>query len=138
MPPSKLGNTSNRERRLLRWASRFEGLTSKAINTLERLMDGDDSAVALGAAKEVLLRGLGKPASETNVNVNVQSPAAAHVTALQELTALAVQAKRVNDAKSLNIKDITLVSDKAAINQPLVIEHQPNAVSGNNQEKSKA
>jgi hypothetical protein len=58
-------------------------LTPKAIKTLERLLDDPNPSAALGAAKEVLDRNLGKV--KQNVTVDVTSTHVLHLEALQFL-----------------------------------------------------
>lgn len=62
---------------------KLEGLTDKAIRTLERLLDDPNPSAALGAAKEVLDRNLGKV--KQNVTVDVTSTHVLHLEALQHL-----------------------------------------------------
>jgi hypothetical protein len=61
----------------------LNGLTGKAIATLGRLMESDNPAAALGAAKEVLDRNLGKV--KQTVSVDVTQTHVLHLQALEEL-----------------------------------------------------
>jgi hypothetical protein len=80
---SKLSPYGSMPRRQIMAVKRLEGLTEKAIKTLERLMDDPNGSVALGSAKEVLDRNLGKP--KQNVTVDVTSTHVLHLEALQFL-----------------------------------------------------
>jgi len=64
---------------------KLEGLTGKAIAKLERLLDDANGSVALGAAREILDRNLGKV--KQNVQVDVTSTHVLHLQALEELAA---------------------------------------------------
>lgn len=64
---------------------KLEGLTGKAIARLERLLEDDNGSVALGAAKEILDRNLGKVKQQ--VQVDVTSTHVLHLQALEELAA---------------------------------------------------
>ena len=76
-------NKSGLDRKKLMMLRNLEGLTDKAIRTLERLLDDPNPSAALGAAKEVLDRNLGKP--KQNVTVDVTSTHVLHLEALQFL-----------------------------------------------------
>ena len=80
---SKLSPYGSMPRRQIMAVKRLEGLTEKAIKTLERLLDDPNASVALGSAKEVLDRNLGKP--KQNVTVDVTSTHVLHLEALQFL-----------------------------------------------------
>jgi hypothetical protein len=62
---------------------KLEGLTGKAIARLEQLLGDANGSVALGAAKEILDRNLGKV--KQNVTVDVTSTHVLHLEALQFL-----------------------------------------------------
>lgn len=62
---------------------KLEGLTGKAIARLEKLLEDQNGSVALGAAKEILDRNLGKV--KQNVQVDVTSTHVLHLEALQLL-----------------------------------------------------
>lgn len=64
---------------------KLEGLTGKAIARLERLLEDQNGSVALGAAKEILDRNLGKVKQQ--VQVDVTSTHVLHLQALEELAA---------------------------------------------------
>lgn len=64
---------------------KLEGLTGKAIAKLEKLLEDDNGSVALGAAKEILDRNLGKVKQQ--VQVDVTSTHVLHLQALEELAA---------------------------------------------------
>ena len=76
-------NKSGLDRKKLMMLRNLEGLTDKAIRTLERLLDDPNPSAALGAAKEVLDRNLGKV--KQNVTVDVTSTHVLHLEALQFL-----------------------------------------------------
>jgi hypothetical protein len=76
-------NRSGLDRKKLMMLRNLEGLTPKAIATLERLLDDPNPSAALGAAKEVLDRNLGKV--KQNVQVDVTSTHVLHLEALQHL-----------------------------------------------------
>jgi hypothetical protein len=76
-------NKSGLDRKKLMMLRNLEGLTDKAIRTLERLLDDPNPSAALGAAKEVLDRNLGKV--KQNVIVDVTSTHVLHLEALQFL-----------------------------------------------------
>ena len=80
---SKLSPYGSMPRRQIMAVKRLEGLTEKAIKTLERLLDDPNASVALGSAKEVLDRNLGKV--KQNVTVDVTSTHVLHLEALQFL-----------------------------------------------------
>lgn len=64
---------------------KLEGLTGKAIAKLEKLLEDQNGSVALGAAKEILDRNLGKVKQQ--VQVDVTSTHVLHLQALEELAA---------------------------------------------------
>ena len=76
-------NRSGLDRKKLMMLRNLEGLTDKAIRTLERLLDDPNPSAALGAAKEVLDRNLGKV--KQSVTVDVTSTHVLHLEALQFL-----------------------------------------------------
>jgi hypothetical protein len=77
----------------------LEALTPRAIARLGTLIDSDQPAIALGAAKEVLNRNLGVPKARLDVTVE-HSVSAMHMQALQAL------ADRAREAQA-NIIDVT-------------------------------
>lgn len=80
---SKLSPYGSMPRRQIMAVKRLEGLTEKAIKTLERLLDDPNGSVALGSAREILDRNLGKV--KQNVQVDVKHTSVMHLEALQEL-----------------------------------------------------
>jgi len=64
---------------------KLEGLTGKAIARLEKLLEDQNGSVALGAAREILDRNLGKVKQQ--VQVDVTSTHVLHLQALEELAA---------------------------------------------------
>ena len=79
---SKL-NPSGLDRKKAMMLRNLEGLTGKAIATLGRLLESDNHSAALGAAKEVLDRNLGKV--KQSVSVDVTQTHVLHLQALEEL-----------------------------------------------------
>jgi hypothetical protein len=75
----------------------LQSLTPKAIKTLERLLDDPNPSAALGAAKEVLDRNLGKV--RQNVQVDVTSTHVLHLEALQLLS----ERKRQQQSQAIDI-----------------------------------
>lgn len=78
-------NKSGLDRKKLMMLRNLEALTPKAIKTLERLLDDANPSAALGAAKEILDRNLGKVKQQ--VQVDVTSTHVLHLQALEELAA---------------------------------------------------
>ena len=76
-------NPSGLDRRKAKMLRDLESLTPRAIAALGRLMEGDNPAAALGAAKEVLDRNLGKV--KQTVSVDVTQTHVLHLQALEEL-----------------------------------------------------
>lgn len=76
-------NTSGLDRKKAMMLRNLEGLTGKAIATLGRLLESDNHSAALGAAKEVLDRNLGKV--KQSVSVDVTQTHVLHLQALEEL-----------------------------------------------------
>ena len=83
LPGQRALNRTGLEPRLARMVRDLGALTPKAIKTLERLLDDPNPSAALGAAKEVLDRNLGKV--KQNVTVDVTSTHVLHLEALQFL-----------------------------------------------------
>jgi hypothetical protein len=83
LPGQKPLNATGLAPKQLRMLRNLEGLTPKAIATLERLLDDPNPSAALGAAKEVLDRNLGKVKQQ--VQVDVTSTHVLHLEALQHL-----------------------------------------------------
>lgn len=73
----------------------IEGLSMQAVNTLARLLDSDNAGAALGAAKEVLDRNLGKVRQRVDVDVQVEHT---HITHLEALKRLNEKARQTADA----------------------------------------
>ena len=78
---------------------KLEGLTGKAIARLEKLLEDQNGSVALGAAKEILDRNLGKVKQQ--VQVDVTSTHVLHLQALEELAARKKQ--QIIDAQATEI-----------------------------------
>ena len=85
LPGQKPINRTGLEPRLARMVRDLGALTPKAIKTLERLLDDANPSAALGAAKEILDRNLGKVKQQ--VTVDVTSTHVLHLQALEELAA---------------------------------------------------
>lgn len=85
LPGQKALNRTGLEPRLARMVRDLGALTPKAIKTLERLLDDANPSAALGAAKEILDRNLGKVKQQ--VQVDVTSTHVLHLQALEELAA---------------------------------------------------
>ncbi len=79
---------------------KLEGLTGKAIARLEKLLEDQNGSVALGAAKEILDRNLGKVKQQ--VQVDVTSTHVLHLQALEELAARKKQ--QIIDAQATEIQ----------------------------------
>ena len=90
----------------------LEALTPRAIARLGTLIDSDQPAIALGAAKEVLNRNLGVPKARLDVSVE-HSVSAMHMAALREL------ADKARAAQS-NIIDVTPAA--SVLSEPTLIE----------------
>ena len=69
----------------------IEGLSMHAVQTLARLLDSENAGAALGAAKEVLDRNLGKVRQRVDVDVSVEHTHVLHLDALKRLNEKARQ-----------------------------------------------
>lgn len=96
-------NPSGVDRRTQMMMRNLQDLTPRAIARLGTLIDSDQPAIALGAAKEVLNRNLGVPKARLDVSVE-HSVSAMHLAALQALADKARQAEA-------NVIDITPTRD---------------------------
>jgi hypothetical protein len=105
-------NPTGIDRRKAMMLRDLEALTPRAIARLGTLIDSDQPAIALGAAKEVLNRNLGVPKARLDVTVE-HSVSAMHLAALQEL---ADKARQVD----ANLIDVTPSRDVPA--EPALIE----------------
>ena len=92
-------NPTGIDRRKAMMLRDLEALTPRAIARLGTLIDSDQPAIALGAAKEVLNRNLGVPKARLDVTVE-HSVSAMHLAALQAL------ADKARDAQA-NMIDVT-------------------------------
>ena len=92
-------NPTGIDRRKAMMLRDLEALTPRAIARLGTLIDSDQPAIALGAAKEVLNRNLGVPKARLDVTVE-HSVSALHMQALQAL------ADKARNAEA-NIIDVT-------------------------------
>ena len=99
-------NPSGLDRRKAMMLRDLEALTPRAIARLGTLIDSDQPAIALGAAKEVLNRNLGVPKARLDVSVE-HSVSAMHLAALQAL------ADKARNAEA-NIIDVTPSRDVPA------------------------
>jgi hypothetical protein len=96
-------NPSGVDRRTQMMMRNLQDLTPRAIARLGTLIDSDQPAIALGAAKEVLNRNLGVPKARLDVSVE-HSVSAMHLAALQAL------ADKARNAEA-TIIDVTPLSD---------------------------
>jgi hypothetical protein len=96
-------NPSGVDRRTQMMMRNLQDLTPRAIARLGTLIDSDQPAIALGAAKEVLNRNLGVPKARLDVSVE-HSVSALHMQALQAL------ADKARNAEA-NIIDVTPTRD---------------------------
>ena len=92
-------NPTGIDRRKAMMLRDLEALTPRAIARLGTLIDSDQPAIALGAAKEVLNRNLGVPRQKLDLSVE-HSVSAMHLAALQSL------ADKARDAQA-NMIDVT-------------------------------
>ena len=92
-------NPTGIDRRKAMMLRDLEALTPRAITRLGTLIDSDQPAIALGAAREVLNRNLGVPKARLDVTVE-HSVSAMHLAALQAL------ADKARDAQA-NMIDVT-------------------------------
>jgi hypothetical protein len=92
-------NPSGLDRKKQMMLRDLEALTPRAIARLGTLIDSDQPAIALGAAKEVLNRNLGVPKARLDVSVE-HSVSAMHMEALRML------ADKAREAQA-NIIDVT-------------------------------
>jgi hypothetical protein len=92
------GGRTTREARMLR---DLRALGPRAIAKLGKLLDDPNSAVALGAAKEILDRNLGKVKQQ--VTVDVTSTHVLHLQALEELAARKKQ--QLIEAQAIDITE---------------------------------
>ena len=99
-------NPTGIDRRKAMMLRDLEALTPRAIARLGTLIDSDQPAIALGAAKEVLNRNLGVPKARLDVTVE-HSVSAMHMQALQALADRARQTEA-------NVIDITPTRDVGA------------------------
>ena len=91
------GNPSGRNKSEAAALQRIKGLTFRAIDRMGKLMESDNEAVALNAAKDILDRGLGK--AKQNVAVDVQ-----HSLSDMHLAALRVLSDRARIAQAVTIE----------------------------------
>ena len=103
-------NPTGIDRRKAMMLRDLEALTPRAIARLGTLIDSDQPAIALGAAKEVLNRNLGVPKARLDVTVE-HSLGAQHMAALQ---ALADRARHV-DATTIDITPTRDVNDEPTL-----------------------
>lgn len=96
------GGYTSREARMLR---DLRALGPRAIAKLGKLLDDPNSSVALGAAKEILDRNLGKVKQQ--VQVDVTSTHVLHLQALEELAARK-KAQLIEAQATVIANDITL------------------------------
>jgi hypothetical protein len=92
-------NPTGIDRRKAMMLRDLEALTPRAIARLGTLIDSDQPAIALGAAREVLNRNLGVPRQKLDLSVE-------HSIGAQHMAALQLLADRARQAQA-NIIDIT-------------------------------
>lgn len=105
-------------------ARRMMGLTFKAVDAIERVLDDPDATHGerLTAAKEVLDRAIGKPKQQSVVNV--EHSASPHLTALVSLaaaTALRVQGAPENIPQVIDITG-HVTNDDLSLPAPIDVE----------------
>lgn len=83
---------ANRDVHRLRMLGRLGELTDSAIDAIASCLTDDNPSVRLAAAKEVLDRQFGKPKTEAHVLHATFDAGAAHLAALEALTAKALAA----------------------------------------------
>lgn len=105
-------NPSGLDRRTQMMMRDLQALTPRAIARLGTLIDSDQPAIALGAAKEVLNRNLGVPKAKLDVTVE-HSVSAMHLAALQALADKARQTEA-------NMIDVTPASSVPS--EPTLLE----------------
>lgn len=98
---SKLSPFGSMPRKQILALKKLEGLTGKAIARLEQLLEDKNGSVALGAAKEILDRNLGKVKQQ--VTVDVTSTHVLHLQALEELAARKKQ--QIIEAQAIDITE---------------------------------
>jgi hypothetical protein len=92
-------NPSGVDRRTQMMMRNLQDLTPRAIAKLGTLIDSDQPAIALGAAKEVLNRNLGVPKARLDVTVE-------HSVSAMHMEALRLLADKAREAQA-NIIDVT-------------------------------
>lgn len=112
-------NKSGLDRKKLMMLRNLEGLTGKAIARLEQLLEDKNGSVALGAAKEILDRNLGKVKQSVTVDVT-----STHVLHLQALETIA--ARKREQLQAIDITEHATLDRIGSHGQGLVIEHEPN------------
>jgi len=111
------GGHSAREARMLR---DLRALGPRAIAKLGKLLDDPNASVALGAAKEILDRNLGKVKQQVQVDVT-----STHVLHLQALEELAERKRRqIIEAQAIDITPLS-VSDNSDITLDRIVSHEP-------------
>lgn len=99
---------ANRDTHRLRMLGRLGELTDPAIDAIASCLTDENPSVRLAAAKEVLDRQFGKPKTEAHVLHATFDAGAAHLAALEALTAkaLATESGRpLIDATPLDVPD---------------------------------
>ena len=96
--------SANRDVHRLRMLGRLGELTDSAIDAIASCLTDDNPSVRLAAAKEVLDRQFGKPKTEQHVITAHFDAGAAHLAALEALT-----------AKALTADDVPLVIDASPV-----------------------
>ena len=111
-------NPSGLDRKKQMMLRDLEALTPRAIARLGTLIDSDQPAIALGAAKEVLNRNLGVPKARLDVTVE-HSVSAMHMQALQALADRA----RQTEANVIDITPAAYVSPEPTLTEIVESTH---------------
>ncbi len=108
-PGSSSLNPGGRPKTPERVRAMLEGLTEQAVLALEEALNGDDPKLRMIAAQEVLNRALGRPHTTASVEVKTADVSAAHIAALNELTALAKASKHANTIEAEVVPEPRLI-----------------------------
>jgi hypothetical protein len=111
-----------RAMRLARMQGRLDGLTGKALSSLERALD-EGGAVSVSAAKEILDRAWGRARQQVQVSGTVEHSHQVHLEALRMMTQRQIEATQgqagpVIDAKPLETLENITPDIKQPIKQP--------------------
>jgi len=121
-------NPSGVDRRTQMMMRNLQDLTPRAIARLGTLIDSDQPAIALGAAREVLNRNLGVPRQKLDLSVE-HSIGAQHMAALQ---ALADRARQTNQANMIDVTPSASVPSEPALDLIVEATHVLSTENGDN------